>query len=103
MMEKLKKELGKVSEELNHDRAIMFTVAHDVDSAKMLLAFSGNWEVFSTIFSKDTYINQTPESNIDFQKAKKMILNTALNICSENEDTLNAMVNKLTEIKDLNK
>jgi len=81
---------------MNKEREIHFCVNHAVDDGKLYIDLEGNKELFSLIFSSKKYVNEL--DSVSFLEARKLILNTALNICNEDEEIRNKFLVKLTEI-----
>ena len=79
------------------EKEVFFSLGHKVDEATMEIVFEGDEDLFSFIFSSKEYVNEL--ENEGFKKAKRTILNTALNICEQDSKIREVFLNGLLNIK----
>ena len=80
---------------MDKEREVHFSVSHEVDSGKVAIVLEGNKDLFSFMFSSKKYVNeQNAES---YNDARKLILNTTLNICNEDKDIRDKLLKALKE------
>jgi len=97
-MKKIIKVLNNEGNKFDNDKSVLFSVAHNIEKGDMLISLLGNWELFSVIFSTDKYVNLTEESKDTFIEAKKMILNTVVNMCKNDNELKHKLLKYLVEL-----
>jgi hypothetical protein len=74
------KKLNKHCETLTEDDALLF-LSHNKKQGDAVFSLVGDWEFLSILFSVKGYANIPEHLKKEFEDVKKMILNTAFNIC----------------------
>jgi len=72
--------INKHCETLTDDDALLF-LSHNKKQGDAFFCLVGDWELLSILFSVKGYPNVPEDAKNDFEDVKKMILNTAFNIC----------------------
>jgi hypothetical protein len=90
--------LNNYIKESDKDEAIL-VITHNMKTHDLVLAFNGEWETISLIMSNHNAVNHSETSIDTYNNIKKLILNTAVNICKEDNKTLNIMLDGLKNIK----
>jgi hypothetical protein len=80
---------------MDKGREIYFSVNHNVDDAKAEIVLEGSKDLFSLMFSSKTYVNELDDEN--YSEARKMIINTTLNICNEDKNVRDKLLKALKE------
>ena len=94
--EKIDKEAKIVSKD--KDNEVLFAFRHSSKKHDLTFVTEGNWELFSYILSTNkNYVNHTEESIKDLDNMREIILNTAINICENNEMYKRKVVKHLTK------
>jgi hypothetical protein len=86
--------LNKYLETLTDDDALMF-IHHNKKDGDALMSLVGDWELLSILFSVNGYTNLPDDESHSYYEVKKMILNTAYNICLADEEAKNRFINNL--------
>lgn len=73
-------ELNKYSDGLTDDDALL-VLSHNKKDGDCITLLAGDWEILSSLFSINGYVNLNEGNEDQFIKIKEMILNTAYNIC----------------------
>ena len=80
---------------MDKEREIHFCVNHAVDDGKLYIDLEGNKDLFSLIFSSKKYVNEL--DSVSFLEARKLILNTAINICEQDEEIKQKFLTQLNK------
>lgn len=83
---KFKKELVKYTDTLNLEDDAFIVIANNNKTGDLIMGSYGNWEDISLILSNKDVVNHTEESITTYAEIKRLVLNTALNICNEDEN-----------------
>jgi hypothetical protein len=73
------------AETLTDDDALLI-LSHNKKQGDCFTSLVGDWEILSVLFSQKGYINYEEGNTEQFENIKKMILNTAYNICMTDEE-----------------
>lgn len=77
----------------------LLIIAHNKKEGDLFYTLFGDWEDISIIMSNKNVVNHEDGSEDDFNKIKKLILNTSLNICNEDPNVLKTLLKGLKKIK----
>jgi hypothetical protein len=86
-------------ETLTEDDTLL-VISHNKKQGDLFFSLFGDWENISIIMSNKEAVNHSEDSKKQFEEIKKLILNTALNICEKDTKTLNTMLKGLNELKE---
>ena len=89
-------------ETLTEDDTLL-VITHNKKEGDLFFSLFGDWENISMIMSNKEAVNHSGESEKQFNDIKKLILNTALNICEQDSQKLGVMLDGLQELKDSQK
>jgi hypothetical protein len=89
-------ELNEYAGKLTNDDALL-VLSHNKKDGDCIIMLVGDWELLSSLFSVKNYVNLT--GNIEqFENIKKMILNTAFNICATDQKYKDKFIKGLNNI-----
>jgi len=86
--------IKKYSATLTDDDALL-VLSHNKKDGDCITSLVGDWEILSVLFSQKGYVNLTEGTEEMFNNIKKMILNTAYNICVTDDNYKKLMLKKL--------
>tara|TARA_R110000851_G_C12955969_1_gene553793 strand:- start:448 stop:942 length:495 start_codon:yes stop_codon:yes gene_type:complete len=89
-------------ETLTEDDTLL-VITHNKKEGDLFFSLFGDWENISMIMSNKEAVNHSSESEKQFNDIKKLILNTALNICEQDSHKLGVMLEGLQELRDSQK
>ena len=89
-------ELNKYSDHLTNDDALL-VLSHNKRDGDCVTLLAGDWQILSSLFSVKGYINLTETNKEQFNNVKKMILNTAYNICMADDECKEKFINGLNK------
>jgi len=87
-------DINKYLKTTTDDDAIL-VLFHNKKDGDCFTALAGDWEILSALFSTKGYVNFDKGDKEEFDNIKKMILNTAYNICMTDELIKEQFKNKL--------
>jgi hypothetical protein len=90
---------SKHLETLTEDDTLL-VISHNKQQGDLFFSLFGDWENISIIMSNKDAVNHQENSKEQFEEIKKLILNTAVNICEKNPKTLNTMLKGLQGLKE---
>ena len=93
-------ELNKYVDEFTEDDALL-VLSHNKKDGDCLTLLAGDWEILSALFSTKGYVNLTDDNREQYDNIKKMLLNTAYNICMTDNKYKRKFINGLTGSNDL--
>ena len=73
------------AETLTNDDALLI-LSHNKKQGDCFVSLVGDWEILSVLLSQKGYVNYEKGNTEQFENIKKMILNTAYNICMTDEE-----------------
>lgn len=91
-------EINEYSKKLTDDDALLI-LSHNKRDGDCITLLSGDWEILSSLFSIDGYVNLTEGNQAQFLEIKRMILNTAYNICATDSEYRDKFINGLKSLK----
>lgn len=94
--------LGDHLETLGDDDTLL-VISHNRKDYDLFYSFFGSWEDISLIFSNKYAVNHKGESKIQLEQIKEVILNTAYNICNEDEKVRDKLLKGLNALESINK
>lgn len=87
--------LNEYTKELTDNDALL-VLSHNKKDGDCITLLSGDWEILSSLFSTKGYVNLTEGNQEQFNNIKKMILNTAYNICMTDDECKNKFIKGLS-------
>ena len=97
-VEELTEYLNQYQERMN-DGDSLIVIAHDLEDNDICLALNGYSEGISAIVSNNSSLNHEGESEEALDEIKKVFLNTAYNICNQDDHVLETFLNGLLMLK----
>lgn len=76
--------LNDYAKELTKDDALL-VLSHNKKDGDCITLLTGDWEILSSLFSVNGYVNLTEGTQTQFDNIKYAIINTAFNICMTDE------------------
>jgi hypothetical protein len=64
----------------------ILVLMHNKKDGDCFTALGGDWEILSSLFSAEGYVNYDKGNNTQYESIRKAILNTAYNICMTDDN-----------------
>lgn len=90
--------LNTYTETLTDDDALL-VLSHNKKDGDCVTLLAGDWEILSSLFSTKGYVNFENGNKEQFENIKKMILNTAFNICATDDDVRNKFMQEIVNFE----
>jgi len=87
--------LNDYADTLTDDDALL-VLSHNKKQGDCFTSLVGDWEILSMLLSTKGYVNFEQGNYEQFTNVKKMILNSALNICANDQETKEKFIKGLT-------
>jgi len=80
------------------DNDALLVLSHNKKDGDCITLLAGDWELLSSLFSVKGLVNLSEGNVKQFENIKKMILNTAFNICATDEKYKDKFIKGLNNI-----
>ena len=77
----------------------LLVIGYNKKEGDLFFTLAGDWEDISFIMSDKNVVNHIEDSKNDLDQIRKLILNTALNICDKDPIVLNKLLGGLNKLK----
>lgn len=92
--------LNNYKSKLTSDDALL-VLSHNKKDGDCITFLSGDWEILSSLFSIEGYVNFNEGNKEQFENIKNAILNTAFNICMTNSKIKSEFLKQLSKTNKL--